>query len=77
MSEVEWMKEFGNRLKEILEDAWTSQSELAEFTGISRSTISKYVNGLQMPSGKAIVQICYVLDCTMNELMDFGETIDN
>ena len=76
MSELEFMREFGKNLSDLLEDAWMTQTELAEETGLSNSTISYYVNGERMPSAKAIVNIMLVLDCEFEELVPFGEMID-
>ena len=75
MSEYEWMQKFGRNLKAMLEDAWTSQSQLAADTGLSDATISRYINGLQIPTVKAVINICYALDCGLDELIDFGEPI--
>lgn len=75
MSEVEWMKIFGENLKEMLEDANMTQQELADATGISQATISKYIKGTQMPTAKAIVNITYELSCEMYDLVDFGDKV--
>ena len=63
------MQIFGDNLAELLEWANTSQKELAEDTGLSESTISRYVRGETMPTLKNIVNIAYALDCDIDELI--------
>lgn len=75
MSEFEWINMFGDRLKSLLDDAWMSQKELAEATGLSETTISRYINKQQLPTVRAIINIAYELDCSIDDLVDFGETV--
>jgi transcriptional regulator with XRE-family HTH domain len=76
MSELEWLNIFGNNLKAIMEQVRITQRELAEETGISESTISKYINKMQMPGVRAIVNMAYVLNCSTDDLIDFGDIIE-
>ena len=76
MSELEWLEIFGGNLKEIIEESGYPQIEVADETGLSQTTISRYINGKQMPSVKAIVNLAYILNCDIRELMDFGDMID-
>lgn len=76
MSEMEWLKVFSTNLKARLKDAGMSQQDLADATGMSKSAISKYVTGKQIPTLRAIVNICYELGCDTDELIDLGERID-
>ena len=76
MTEVEFMKIFGDSLCYELEDAWMSQQELADITGISKTTISRYVSGTQMPSLKNVINISKALDCNILDLIDSTEVID-
>lgn len=75
MSEVEWIKIFGQNLDEMLADANMTQRELAEDTGLTEATISRYINGRRMPTVRALVNIAYSLNCSFDELMDFGDTL--
>lgn len=75
MTEVGLMKHFGENLRYLLEDSWMSQKELAEETGISESTISRYARGEMMPTFKNLINIKYVLDCEWDELIDVDEMI--
>lgn len=76
MTEVEWMREFGSNLKNLMKDRNTTQKELAEIAGVSQGTISKYINGSLMPTTKALNKLFYALDCdSYDELIDLGEEI--
>lgn len=77
MSEMEWLQNFSEALKERLTYANMTQSELAEATGLSESTISDYVNGRIIPKATSIVKIFYELNLdTFDEILDFGDTIE-
>lgn len=75
ISEVEWLDIFSGNLRDLLKEARMSQQELAEDTGIAKSTISKYVNGTQVPSVFTIIKLAYSLNCSVEDLMDFGDVV--
>lgn len=75
MTELEWMDIFGDNLKEILKEANMSQNDLARKTGIERSTISRYVNKICMPSLKSVINISHALNCDLSDLIDFGDKV--
>lgn len=62
ISEIEWRKGFGRNLLNIMNRWKISQHELAIKTGLSDSTISKYVNGRATPTVYALMKICEVLE---------------
>ena len=76
MSEMEWISIFGDNLIDIMDEKGYTQEQLANETGLTQSTISKYINKKQMPSIKAIVNLAYALDCTTDELIEFGDIIE-
>ena len=76
MSELEWMKTFGDNLRDAIEEYGYTQDELAEITGLSRSTISNYIHHRRMPSIKAIINLSYALDEDLYDFIDFGNWID-
>ena len=55
MGQQEWLNIFGDNLASILEEERMSQRELARLTGLNESTISRYINKLQMPTVRAII----------------------
>lgn len=75
MSETEWLNIFGDNLVDLLDKENMSQRELADATGLSEATISNYIHKRQLPGIKAIVNIAYVLNCSIDDLIDFGDTI--
>lgn len=75
MSEVEWMRIFGENLQEILEERGLSQKRLAYETGLSEGTISAYIHGTRMPSAKAVLNLSYALCIDLNDLIDFGSEV--
>lgn len=75
MTEVEWIDIFANNLRDILKDRKMSQKELANEIWVSEATISRYINKQRMPSIKHILEISYVLNVDVNELIDFDEPI--
>lgn len=76
MSEMEWISIFGDNLIDIMDEKGYTQEQLANETGLTQSTISKYINKKQMPSIKAVVNLAYALDCTTDELIEFGDAIE-
>ena len=76
MSESEWLMFFSDSLLSIMKDRRMSQRELAERSGISDGTISKYINGIQIPKITALVNIALALDCSIDDLAQFNEMIE-
>lgn len=75
MSELEFIDIFGDNLKSLLEEVGISQNQLAEEAEISKSIVSRYVNKEVMPSTKNLINICYCLDCPLEELVPTYELI--
>lgn len=76
MTELEWVNIFGDNLADMLENANMTQQELADAAGLSKATISGYVNKRKSPGLKAIVNIAHALNCSVDELVDFEEMIE-
>ena len=75
MSEIQWMREFGDRLRDLLDYTNTCQEEFADAIGVSQASASRYINGLQMPDVKVILAIAYEFDWDIDDLTNFGEEI--
>ena len=60
---------FGMALKEKLEEKDMSQRELAEKTGMTEVSISRYVSDVRSPNLKALMKIADALGCTIDELV--------
>lgn len=76
LSEIQWLRMFGDNLRYLLDEYHMTQKDLAEMTGLSEGTISKYINRTQMPTVRAIINISYALDESVDDLVDFGERIE-
>lgn len=62
-------QDFARKLRNKMNTILITQEMLANESGISRITISKYLNGRATPSIYNLRRICDVLGCTANELM--------
>lgn len=62
-------KYFGSRLKQIMRDRCITQQQLSSIIGISRSNISDYINGLNIPSFMVAYKISRALDCSLDEFV--------
>ena len=60
---------FGERVKLQLEKNNMSQRELAEKTGITEATISRYVSSERVPKATEIVKIANALNCSCDYLL--------
>lgn len=77
MSKDEWLDEFGNNLQALMRENDITQRELERKSGVSQSDLSRYVNGRQAPTYKAIINLSYALECDVADLIDFGEMIED
>lgn len=76
MSELEWLDIFSENLVSILQDTDITQRGLSEMSGLSEASISNYIHKKRMPNIKAVVNLAYALNCSMDDLIDFGDTIE-
>ena len=76
MGQQEWLNIFGDNLASILEEERMSQRELARLTGLNESTISRYINKLQMPTVRAIINISFTLDWPFEDMLNYGAMLE-
>ena len=76
MGQQEWLNIFGDNLASILEEERMSQRELARLTGLNESTISRYINKLQMPTVRAIINISFTLDWQFEDMLNYGAMLE-
>ena len=76
MTELDWLDAFGDNLVYMMKSSNVTQRELSYFTGLSESAISSYINKRKIPGIKAIVNIADALECTVSELIDYGDRIE-
>lgn len=75
MTEMEWRSIFKDRLSFMMRRANLTRRELAERAGLTEAAISYYMSERKTPSFKAIINLAYVLSCTVEDLIDYGEKI--
>lgn len=49
-----------------------SQEQIADKLGISRQAVSKWESGLSIPDMEKMMQLCKILNCNLDELVDDG-----
>lgn len=57
------------RIRKERENKGLSQLELAEFLGISNTTLSQYENAQRMPSDDVKIKLAEIFDCTVDYLL--------
>ena len=75
MTRGQWRSVFGDNLASILKEQGMSQNELAKASGLTSGMISDYINKFATPNVFAIVNIAYVLDVDIDDLVDVGDRI--
>ena len=60
---------FKNNLKNLIEKSNLNNNQLSIKLGISRSTISKYLNGTREPSLETIEKLTEALNCSYDDLL--------
>ena len=76
MGQQEWLNILGDNLASILEEERMSQRELARLTGLNESTISRYINKLQMPTVRAIINISFALEWQFEDMLNYGAMLE-
>lgn len=61
------------RLKDLLQEKGMTQRELADRTGLTEATISRYVNGTRRPRGEALLNIALTLGVTTDYLLEASD----
>lgn len=76
MTKQEWLERFSDKLQTEMYEYKYSQADVAEMAGLTKGTISNYINKHQAPTARALLNLAYVFECTVDALTDFGEMID-
>ena len=69
ISELELIDMIGDNLRDLLVETGYSQNELAKEAGLSQAAISRYVNKQRLPSLRAIINMSYVLECSIDDIV--------
>jgi len=65
--------DFGLRIKQLREQKGLTQGDLAQKIHVSIQTISGYENNTQMPSLETAVDLCVVLNTSLDSLMNLDK----
>lgn len=63
---------FAARLRGKRAEADMSQTELAERSGVSQTTVFQYEDGTQTPGADKLFALAEALGCTPNDLIGWG-----
>lgn len=69
MTDEDYDREFGIRLRRIMLRRGINQLELSNSTGIAQSILNGYVNGKASPTICRAIKIAKALDCSVDELV--------
>lgn len=61
--------ELGKNIRELIRHKRMTQRELAERTGITTSSISRYIKGERIPNSEILVKIASALNTDTNSLL--------
>ena len=67
LTENEFKREFGVRLRKLMERYGVTQLDLSERTGINNVTICRYLSGRSVPSFYAIDKIAKAIGCSTDD----------
>lgn len=63
---------FCDKLPKLRKENNLSQEQLADKIGVSRQAVSKWESGSSYPDMDKMIQICSILNCTLEDLLDDG-----
>lgn len=69
------MKKFAERLKELRQDKFLSQMQLAFETGLSQSAITSWENGIRQPNATAIITLSRYFNVSCDYLLGESDNI--
>lgn len=75
MTKAQWCRKFSEKVQKLMGYRGFSQRELARIAKIPENTLSRYLSGQRIPRADQIVNIAKALDCTVSELIQFGEMV--
>ena len=76
MTEAEWRLKFSDKVVGKMCYLGINQRELARLSQIPENTLSRYINGSRTPKIDAVINIAKALECSVTELVQFGEMIN-
>ena len=74
MKEKERAEKIGEQIAKRLNEVGMSQRELADLTGITEVSMSRYIRGERIPNGTIVAKIATALHTTSDELLGIRNT---
>ena len=71
ISEEDWIKDFSMTLKHKVSMSGLTLQDISDITGISKVSISKYMNGKSIPSHYNMLKIARALNCSVYEFTHY------
>lgn len=71
ISEEDWIKDFSMTLKNKVSMSGLTRQDISDITGISKVSISNYMNGKSMPSHYNMLKIAKALNCSVYEFTHY------
>lgn len=71
MTSQEWRILFKNNLKRIMIERHFNAALLSEYSGLSESSISKYLHGTRIPTALNLVKLAQVMQVDVRDLLYF------
>lgn len=71
ISEEDWIKDFSMTLKHKVSMSGLTRQDISDITGISKVSISNYMNGKSMPSHYNMLKIAKALNCSVYEFTHY------
>ena len=68
---------FSDKLAKLRKQNNITQEQLAERLNISRQAVSKWELGTSIPDMEKILELCNILNCTLEDLLDDGVIKEN
>lgn len=76
MEKEEWTRDFRFNLRTLIRSSDLSMRELSKRSGLSVSTISRYLNGQMLPRFDAIINLSIALNCDLEDFAYIDELIE-
>lgn len=73
MSEIEFNKIFAERLRYHLSRYDMTQVELATRVGVSKATVSNWINGVKTPRMDKLDKMCEIFNCRRTDFIEVQE----
>ena len=70
---MEYLSYFAERLKDLIIENGLTPKTLGEAVGIDRTTVTRYLKGVRIPSVDTFVSIADYFNCTADFLLGFEE----